>query len=308
MGNISVVIPTIGRPLYLDLALESILSQTIPFNEIIVFDNSKDKQVQKTSKYYNNNTIKWFVANEQLDPINSWNFAINKCTSEFVTICGDDDIFSPNFHENILYYLNKNKMICLPYNTIDAKGYKTGKSLMKNREITALEFRDLRMKIQIAVPIPGVVFKLDWFQKVGGFVDSGLPNKLHSDDLLWFKISHVAEGVIFIKDRLWSYRIHPAQIGLNFSTIVFLKNVRAYFKKIETELINIGVSYNQIYKVDYSKNQAIWDISIFRYSQQLRNKKKIDLSLFGFMLKFAININPIITLKRLKTLILLNKN
>lgn len=119
LKKVSVVIPTIGRIEYLDKAIESLLNQSIPFSEIIIFDNSIEQNIRELSKYKDNENLHWKKSGKQLDPINSWNMAVKTTSFEYVTVFGDDDIAYNEFHSYIQKNLEKSDFVYINYDIMD---------------------------------------------------------------------------------------------------------------------------------------------------------------------------------------------
>lgn len=100
-NTLSIVIPTIGRKLLED-TLESVLEkQTVPPDEVIVFDNSGTGKVQSASRFSHHPLITWKVSRERKSITDSWNTAVSFVTKEYVHICGDDDLLYPDFVEKV---------------------------------------------------------------------------------------------------------------------------------------------------------------------------------------------------------------
>lgn len=106
---ISVVIPTLNRPVELLNAVKSILKQTILPNELIIIDQSKGKESYlyiselffKENKfnvinllYYHEPDIKSLVAAK--------NFAITKVTNDFILFFDDDIILENDYIQQII--------------------------------------------------------------------------------------------------------------------------------------------------------------------------------------------------------------
>ena len=152
MKKITAVIPTIGKTGYLDLTIKSILDQSTPFDEIIVFDNSAEQNVKDLSKYSNNEFIKFEYSNKHLSAIESWNHSVSLAMSEFVTIVGDDDILEHNYCENAKLIVEENKFGILKGNIIDSDGRNKGKlPYPTKKHLDVNEFLSLRLVNELSL-------------------------------------------------------------------------------------------------------------------------------------------------------------
>ncbi len=249
MFKISAVIPTIGRVVYLDKSIDSVIDQSIKFDQIVVFDNSQDQNLQTISSHGNNDLVTWVRSGGNLNPIDSWNTAVSYCNEEYVTIVGDDDILLNNFVFEIKKCLQRADFVSASFHLIDSKDEKLTPANLIEADMTADVFRKNRMQSKIYLVIPGNVFKKKHFLDVGGFSASGLPNYLYSDDLLWFKITALSSKVATPEMRTWSYRRHEGQIGNLRRLKNFTHSINTYINKIENIRINMGIESTSFYPV-----------------------------------------------------------
>jgi glycosyltransferase involved in cell wall biosynthesis len=266
--EISVVMPTIGRENYIDIAIESLLSQDTLFDEIIIFDNSIAQNLKEISIFCDNPFIRWEKSGKHVNVIDSCNNAVKYATKEFVTIMGDDDILYKHFVFEAKKLIDSGySMILLPFLFCNNNGDTL--SLFKNSQlfhsITSTLFRAKRMEGKFEMMLPGVIFKKNNFNKVCGFESTRFPNNIYSDEFMWFKLS-LLEDEIGCSDRVcWSYRIHSGQFvnvtdasGFITGTDNYIDMLCNSFKTYSTG--SIGYFDNDITKDKYRKN-----IILYRY-------------------------------------------
>lgn len=254
VNKISVVLPTVGRPGFLDQSIESLLQQGMPFNEIVVFDNSRDHNARNGSKFASDDRIRWECSSIQLPAIQSWNAAVSLASYEWVTIFGDDDIADPVFSAELRELLQVADLALIPFRVIDANGSIQRKVRIPKSLLTSDGFRYARMHSQIDMVVPGFGFKKSAFTRVGGFADSGLPKFLFSDDLLWYQLAqlsgHVACGQVYA----WNYRVHAGQIGRNFLFRDFSCNIYKYLDQLEKVLPTLAVPIETVFPPAMGRN------------------------------------------------------
>lgn len=93
--DISLVIPTYNRGELLTATVESALSQTIPFKEIIVVDDGSTDDTEKRMKAYRASIVYIKTENQGVQMARNTGFAAAR--SPYVTLCDSDDLLAPEF-------------------------------------------------------------------------------------------------------------------------------------------------------------------------------------------------------------------
>ncbi len=270
MPKLSVTLPTIGREFYLKKAIQSLLDQTIPFDEVIVYDNSVGQNLdQFIINEFPNSPVKIIKSGSQLNPLSSWTNAVNACSNDHVLIFGDDDEADSILHEVIQKYLATSNFIMVSFNRINEKSEFV--SPANNTNLGVLDFNGFikgRIDQRIDMMIPGIVFLKEHFIKAGGFMNSGLSKYLYSDDLLWFKIGALNGDVLFTKETAWNYRVHSSQIGHNVNLFEFNKAVPLFVDKVESEIQRVkgGADFDLLSGVGINKQEYTDRLILTRYN------------------------------------------
>jgi len=258
MKKVAAVLPTIGRIKYLDIAIESILNQSKKFDEVIVFDNSIEQNLKELSIFGANESIKFIQSGKQLNAINSWNTAVQSAVCDYVTIIGDDDIVDNNYRQEIDDILKNNEFGILKARAIDKDG-----DLLHNlsyptntTQVDSKEFRQYRFAGKLSLFVPGVVFKKEHFLRLGGFLNSNLNGLAYSDDMLYYKLSHLAGSVGISNNICWSYRIHTEQIGSLKAISNYIDKVYYYVEMLENEMKSLSVNKKDLYE-KFSRHKYI---------------------------------------------------
>jgi glycosyltransferase involved in cell wall biosynthesis len=94
--SISVVVPLYNHARYIEAALDSVLAQTSPADEIILIDDgSKDGGFELASRVLAKVPNKQLFKQENAGAHNTINRAIGMSRGEFVAVLNSDDIFAP---------------------------------------------------------------------------------------------------------------------------------------------------------------------------------------------------------------------
>jgi glycosyltransferase involved in cell wall biosynthesis len=268
MKKITAVLPTIGRINYLDIAIESMLVQNISFDEIIVFDNSIEQNLQELSNYGSNKLVTFIKSGKQLNAIDSWNTAVESAKNDYVTIMGDDDILLPNYCENIHNLLKLSDIGILKAYSINENGVKKGTLIYPEKEIlTDKEFRTSRFFNKLSLFVPGMVFKKELFLEIGGFKNTYIDGLAYADELLLSQLSALAGSISISKDFCWNYRIHSGQIAGVKDISTYVDRVMKYLELYEESLklldINIDELYPQFTKQDYIDKACRYGVKLY---------------------------------------------
>ena len=154
---VSLVMPTIGRMDFVDEAIASALNQSLPFDELLVFDNSRRQNLSELSGFGDDERVTWVRSGSFLGPIDSWNTAVGRARNDYVAILGDDDIALPNFHEEIQALLRRSDLGLVRMKWIDERGQEVHERAGIHQDLSPTEFRHQRIKQAIRSYLPGVV-------------------------------------------------------------------------------------------------------------------------------------------------------
>ena len=104
MNKVSVIIPAYNAEKYLEECLESVCGQTYQKLEIIVVDDgSKDATASIIKKYVEQDKRIVPCYNENHGVSYSRNFALDRCTGEYVTFVDSDDVVALDFVEQMVH-------------------------------------------------------------------------------------------------------------------------------------------------------------------------------------------------------------
>lgn len=121
----SIVIPTYNGEKFVAQAIESALAQTRPADEVIISDDNSTDGTLRVCEHYKDR-LKIFVnCKGPSGFVDGWNNAIDKASSDFISILHQDDLLAPTFLEEIEVALSLHpdvKHIVTPCNYIDENG------------------------------------------------------------------------------------------------------------------------------------------------------------------------------------------
>lgn len=116
MNRVSVAMATYNGEKYLREQLDSLYSQSIVPDEIVVCDDcSNDKTIEILEEYHQKNGLRYIVNDLNLGVNKNFEKAIRMCSGSYVAICDQDDIWFPKKIEILLNKMNEveNGMPCV---------------------------------------------------------------------------------------------------------------------------------------------------------------------------------------------------
>ena len=179
--RVSVVIPTFNRRQTLQLAIDSILNQTLPVDEIVVVDDgSTDGTFEWLSQSFAQIRTPRVVIVQQKNggPSAARNAGIERASGQLIAFLDDDDTWHPDKMQRQLGVLAEHPDICLLGCAADTLKLAGGARLVDIGEWRLL-FRNWFLT-------PGVVVRRDALIECGGFPE----DMRHCEDYaLWLKIA-----------------------------------------------------------------------------------------------------------------------
>ena len=204
---------------YLKEQIESILNQTHKnFNLIISDDCSPNEEVREILKQYEqkDDRITLYFQEKNLGCTKSFEFLLNKATSEYIAFSDHDDIWYPNKIEKSLEIL-KQKDVSLVYcdaQQIDENGEILQESYLKYKNMPIVSGKDFILPFSRHIAIGcSQLFTKQVKEKMIPFSEKTFAHDWHS-----VYIASQLKGICCVDEQLFGYRIHGNNIfgGRNF--------------------------------------------------------------------------------------------
>lgn len=193
MKKLSIVLATYNGELYLAEQLDSILNQTIPFDELIISDDvSTDRTWMILEDYaQRDKRIKLYRNNSNLGFLKNFEKALSYSTGDLIALSDQDDIWIPNHLQLLLEGIGNKILAVGDAEIINSEGIKLGYKLSYSENLDFIPNDDLekayfilyyrnpyqgasmlihRDFLNIALPIPkGVEYHDAWFSFLACF-------------------------------------------------------------------------------------------------------------------------------------------
>lgn len=227
IGELSttVVIPAFNRERFVAKAIDSVLAQTRPPNEIIVVDDGSTDGTVEVVRQYGNRIRLIKIDNNGSGPSRPRNVGIDAATSEFVTLLDSDDYFEPQLlerHAELLHLSPEIDLIGGNYQRYWSdsgelrQNMATAIAACEKETLGANRFRVPSAQAYAAlcrgnflVSCTGTTFRKSLWQKIGGY-DETLST---SNDYDFFLRAARHCDLGYIDEPLFVYVFHDANIS-----------------------------------------------------------------------------------------------
>lgn len=200
----SIGLPAV-KSYFLLKAINSVLNQTYKDFELIIFNNGVNIDIRNIVQSFDDPRIKYFES-QQEGIIKDWNKCLNAAQNEYFALFSDDDIYEPEFLQEIALLINKYPDLSLyrvRTKIIDESDSVINISSSLPEFETPADFIWHRVKSYRLQYAGDFVAKTETLKSIGGFVD--FPDAWCSDDATWFVLANYG-GVACSNKFLFNYR------------------------------------------------------------------------------------------------------
>lgn len=199
---------------YLEKCISSLLKQTVK-SKILMVTSTPNDYISQMSAEYN---IPLIVNNGQGGIVQDWNFAYKQTDTQYVTIAHQDDIYFPEYTEQMLRQMKKEKHPLIWFS--DYAEIRNGKIIKKNKLLQVKRFMLSPLKLKglwksrfvrrrilaFGCPIccPSVTFAKDNLPET--VFQTGFRSA--EDWQAWERLSKLKGSFIYNKNILVGHRIH----------------------------------------------------------------------------------------------------
>lgn len=239
--KVSIIMPCYNDGIYIQEAVDSVLSQTYANIELIIVDDgSDDENTVNIISHIENEKVHVYHT-EHLRPAGARNYGIGKATGKYILPVDSDDRIDPTYVEKAVAVLREHAEIGVVYCYADLFGEQSGRWDLPN-----YSFRT--MLLDNIVFVTALFYKEDW-EQVGGFsttMDMGM-----EDYDFWLSILSLGKGIYQIPEVLFHYRI----------------------KKISrtTRFQDNSIQVQQIYRKIYQNHKDFYELHKEEYAMVLRD-------------------------------------
>jgi glycosyltransferase involved in cell wall biosynthesis len=238
----SVVIPTHNGEAYIGQAIESVLRQTYPHFEIIILEHESTDRTIEIAQSKNDPRIRICSTDQHQTIESNWGRILDLELAQYLTILGHDDVFYPEFLQEIVNLIEKEpdaSLYITHFHIIDSDGNIIRDCKPVPYQESGEAFMRARQHFQRDSFGTGYVMHSADYKRVGGFLPFA---KLYfSDDFVFYRLANISYKVCSSK-FCFGYRYH-------------LKS-ESYMSGLETLTEASRQFYTALEQTPYAKNPA----------------------------------------------------
>jgi len=264
--KISVVIPAYNRGYIISRAIQSVLNQTYPVDEIIVVDDGSTDNTQEVLSQFTNELQIIRLENEGVSAAR--NAGINLAKNTWIALLDSDDEWLPQKIENHIEFLKINPQLLIFQ--CEEIWIRNGKRVNPRRIHTKYHGWIFKECLPLCIVSPSAtIFKKELWEEMNGF-DESFP--VCEDYDLWLRVSRKYAIGLDPKPAVLKYGGHKDQLSTTFPVMDKYR-----IKAIEKHLFEDQISR------DYKK-AALREI-IKKLKIVIRGAQKRDKDISGYRQK-----------------------
>ncbi|PJI09850.1 MULTISPECIES: glycosyltransferase [Clostridium] len=317
-ANISAIIPTYNGEKFIGETIESIMSQTLPVEELIIIDDKSSDDTLKICEKYSEKYSDIFIYKNKsnIGSSASRNKGIKLSKNNIILFMDQDDIALPTLVEKELSYLislNKKNSSCNPwvgvhsaYQQINQYGNVIN-TVIDWKQVQSSELLGYEFVRNHIITNSGMLLDKRTVIKCGMFDE----NLNYSQDWdLWLKICQVA-GIGYINEPMIKLRRHDNNTSRNVED--FINDEIKILKKYDIKFIKTSIFKRNL---PYEKNCVDYVSVLFKLSklndgfeilQECLKKEKDDYSAIFYLGVYYLKIGSWqLAKKQFEKVILLN--
>jgi len=216
---VTIIIPTIGRPQYLEKTVRSALAQDYSEIEILISDNYPEVATKSILGENIDSRIRFIERDRRYESSKHMNLCISDAHGYFVMILSDDDMLSPNYISTMVSLMGDGVMVGLGAQAVLGEVDKKLPFSKRGESFIEEGYRYTVTHFQGTCSFPvNTYFSLfarrEDIVRVGGF--KGYPDGSHADNYLFYSLA--LQGKIALSEQcLMGYRVYSGSCGLSCS-------------------------------------------------------------------------------------------
>lgn len=272
--RVSICIPTYNQAQYLDICLNSALTQSLIDIEIVVSDNHSTDDTAAILQKHSDPRLKVVKPEKFLDMFDHFNFCVSKSSGKYFCILSSDDVLFPDFAKQHAMLLDNNENVVFSHTATEVID-KNGQTIGLEKSVYPSFIRSGMQEIRRYIYGPKCVLcsamiRRRAFDEVGGFS----PYKIVGDWDLWLRLLQV--GDVAYNDRvLCKYRVWNDQPGHRQARVLMhLEEVANLYSKCQDMVADRCSELAKVLMAAREKHALSAITGLTGYDSSIRNEAK----------------------------------
>ena len=265
MLKISVILPAYNAELYIREAIDSILNQTEPDFEFLIFNDGSTDATDKIIKSYNDDRIVYKNEETNIGHLDLLNEGLSIAKGKYIARMDADDVALPNRFEEQFNYLEAHPDVGICGSWYEQIGDETG---IYKKPVT---FEEIQYHLFYGCPLthPTVMMRNEFLKKYNLKYDK---KYYYAEDHEFFFRSSFHFKLVNLPIVLLKYRIHATQIG-SAKWMQQLQVKNAIQAKIFATMLRSCSSSDMAWLVDFFTEHSIpnqtWLYEVDSFKQRI---------------------------------------
>lgn len=265
-SSISIAMTSYNGEFYIKEQIDSILSQTVSFDELVICDDCSNDNTPQILKDYSSvdNRIKVFFNETNLGFKRNFEKAIKLCSSNFIALSDQDDIWIPEHLELLKKAYDENDCILTCGNSFaaDAEGKPIGIKSKPDTYYLSDKSKEQFLQVLYSNPVQGCTA---YFHKdlLNTFIP--IPDSQFFHDSWLAQVAITKGKIVFLHEGLLYYRTHNNNVSGGTSK-GFKAKLHHLFHEKDNDMLKHQIIYNSDLKrlpLSEVQNQILDESFIF---------------------------------------------
>jgi alpha-1,3-rhamnosyltransferase len=226
---VTLAISAYNHEQYITQSLLSLINQTYPNIELIVFDDGSSDKTADTIKSIQKQHPFYFEERENAGLTPTLNAILSRAKGKYFSVLGSDDIAMLDKTEKQVALMEQDDSLGLcGGNILEIDQLGIIQSRQRFHSSHQLDFKSIILNEKPGITAPTLFFKTEILRSVGGFCE-----EIRLEDLyITLKITEAGHQVSFMNDLLAYYRVHPQNTYKNLDYMS--KNIIATLNRFKS--------------------------------------------------------------------------
>ena len=244
--TVTIAIPTYNRPDFVLQAIESALNQTYHNIEVIIADNSPEDDTEKIVRTIVDSRLRYCRHDRNIGFSANWNYCLSIASGEYFLLLSDDDLLEPTAIEHLLapFTGSKGEEVAFVYGRVNIEDTAVAASTDGPLSETVPSFTKEFFSGRRSIYPCSTLFRREDMRELGGY-DEGR-YKYALDAAIWIGTGFTRQHVIFVRDIVGKYRMHPGNLTSTASCRIWIDGLNNLFKLAAEMVTHAGMTPDNI--------------------------------------------------------------